>query len=144
MSVLRENRDSVMSMLEAFVYDPLISWRLLATGDAGNEAGAAHIASGTQNTHNDEGDGGAASKNSEVDNVSSALAASSSLGEVVGQSLGNNRHQSMRTQTLLEKKQTGEDGEESLNTRYVHRNKAGDSAQLMRSTILLYVWLVGT
>ncbi len=28
--VLRENRDSVMAMLEAFVYDPLISWRLLA------------------------------------------------------------------------------------------------------------------
>jgi FKBP12-rapamycin complex-associated protein len=27
--VLRENRDSVMAMLEAFVYDPLISWRLL-------------------------------------------------------------------------------------------------------------------
>lgn len=30
MRVLRENRDSLMAMLEAFVYDPLISWRLLA------------------------------------------------------------------------------------------------------------------
>ena len=30
MRVLRDNRDSVMAMLEAFVYDPLISWRLLA------------------------------------------------------------------------------------------------------------------
>ena len=29
MSVLRENRDSLIAMLEAFVYDPLISWRLL-------------------------------------------------------------------------------------------------------------------
>jgi hypothetical protein len=29
MSVLRSNKDSVMAMLEAFVYDPLISWRLL-------------------------------------------------------------------------------------------------------------------
>lgn len=29
MSVLRENRDSVMAVLEAFVYDPLINWRLL-------------------------------------------------------------------------------------------------------------------
>ena len=29
MRVLRDNRDSVMAMLEAFVYDPLISWRLL-------------------------------------------------------------------------------------------------------------------
>jgi len=30
--VVRENRDSLMAMLEAFVYDPLISWRLLARG----------------------------------------------------------------------------------------------------------------
>ncbi len=30
MRVLRDNRDSVMAMLEAFVYDPLLSWRLLA------------------------------------------------------------------------------------------------------------------
>ena len=29
MSVLRDNRDSLIAMLEAFVYDPLISWRLL-------------------------------------------------------------------------------------------------------------------
>lgn len=27
--MLRDNKDSVMAMLEAFVYDPLISWRLL-------------------------------------------------------------------------------------------------------------------
>jgi FKBP12-rapamycin complex-associated protein len=33
MRVLRDNRDSVMAMLEAFVYDPLISWRLLGKGD---------------------------------------------------------------------------------------------------------------
>ena len=31
MRVLRDNRDSVMAMLEAFVHDPLINWRLLAT-----------------------------------------------------------------------------------------------------------------
>jgi len=29
MRVLRENRESVMAVLEAFVYDPLINWRLL-------------------------------------------------------------------------------------------------------------------
>ena len=33
--VLRENKDSVMAMLEAFVHDPLINWRLLNTTDAG-------------------------------------------------------------------------------------------------------------
>lgn len=31
MRVLRENRDSVMAVLEAFVYDPLINWRLLSS-----------------------------------------------------------------------------------------------------------------
>jgi serine/threonine-protein kinase mTOR len=39
MGVLRENRDSVMAMLEAFVYDPLISWRLL--NQNADELGAA-------------------------------------------------------------------------------------------------------
>ena len=29
MRVLRENKDSVMAVLEAFVYDPLLNWRLL-------------------------------------------------------------------------------------------------------------------
>ena len=29
MTVLRENRDSLVAMLQAFLYDPLISWRLV-------------------------------------------------------------------------------------------------------------------
>lgn len=29
MSVLRRNKDSLMAVLEAFVYDPLLNWRLL-------------------------------------------------------------------------------------------------------------------
>lgn len=40
MRVLRSNKDSVMAMLEAFVHDPLINWRLLNTGDNLPEAGA--------------------------------------------------------------------------------------------------------
>ncbi|KAG7401837.1 phosphatidylinositol kinase- protein kinase tor1 [Phytophthora boehmeriae] len=52
MRVLRDNRDSLMAVLEAFVYDPLINWRLLkkdtvpshaqpddGAGDAGDTAG---------------------------------------------------------------------------------------------------------
>jgi len=31
MTVMRDNKDAVMAMLEAFVYDPLITWRLLPT-----------------------------------------------------------------------------------------------------------------
>lgn len=34
MKVLRSNKDSVMAMLEAFVHDPLINWRLLHTETA--------------------------------------------------------------------------------------------------------------
>lgn len=34
MRVLRGNRESVMAVLEAFVYDPLINWRLLKTTKA--------------------------------------------------------------------------------------------------------------
>lgn len=38
MRVLRENKDSLMAVLEAFVYDPLISWRLTA-GQEGHGGG---------------------------------------------------------------------------------------------------------
>lgn len=31
MQVLRDNKESLMAVLEAFVYDPLISWRLMQT-----------------------------------------------------------------------------------------------------------------
>jgi FKBP12-rapamycin complex-associated protein len=30
MRVMRENKDSLMAILEAFIYDPLINWRLLS------------------------------------------------------------------------------------------------------------------
>lgn len=32
MSVLRRNKDSLMAVLEAFVYDPLLNWRLIEGG----------------------------------------------------------------------------------------------------------------
>jgi FKBP12-rapamycin complex-associated protein len=35
MRVLRSNKDSLMAVLEAFVYDPLINWRLLTRSTAG-------------------------------------------------------------------------------------------------------------
>jgi serine/threonine-protein kinase mTOR len=46
MGVLRENRDSLIAMLEAFVHDPLISWRLLraATEQRSPDAAAAAAA----------------------------------------------------------------------------------------------------
>ena len=38
MRVLRSNKDSVMAMLEAFVHDPLINWRLLNADNVGEAA----------------------------------------------------------------------------------------------------------
>ena len=35
MEVLRDNRDSLMAVLEAFVYEPLLAWRLTATNQPG-------------------------------------------------------------------------------------------------------------
>ncbi len=31
MDVIRRNKESLMAVLEAFVYDPLINWRLMQT-----------------------------------------------------------------------------------------------------------------
>ena len=48
MSVLRESRESLVAMLEAFVHDPLISWRLLGDeGKAESEAAAARHSAST-------------------------------------------------------------------------------------------------
>lgn len=33
MRVLRDNKESLMAVLEAFVYDPLVNWRLLHTAN---------------------------------------------------------------------------------------------------------------
>lgn len=42
MEVLRENRESLMAVLEALVYDPLISWRLVQT-DQNNAEGTFRV-----------------------------------------------------------------------------------------------------
>lgn len=39
MEVLRENKDSLMAVLEAFIYDPLIAWRLTAATEPGGKIG---------------------------------------------------------------------------------------------------------
>lgn len=45
MRVLRDNKESLMAVLEAFVYDPLINWRLMqADVDARRPDGTAFIA----------------------------------------------------------------------------------------------------
>jgi hypothetical protein len=126
MSVLRENRDSVMAMLEAFVYDPLISWRLLANNNAGAET-AVPIASGVSGnlrSHASNEDDTGTSKSS-VEQLRVQMAAGSLLGGAgpgaVAQSLIN-RNQSLRTQptNLVPSQMLGEDGEplqENLNAR---------------------------
>lgn len=127
MSVLRENRDSVMAMLEAFVYDPLISWRLLANNNAGAETTVpiASGASGNLRSQASNEDDAGTSKSS-VEQLRVQMAAGSLLGGGAGpgalaQSLVN-RNQSLRTQTtsLVPGPKLGEDGEplqENLNAR---------------------------
>lgn len=64
MGVLRDNRDSVMAMLEAFVHDPLINWRLLAppkvehsaTGAESSGTGGAGTPGGAGETKDADGD----------------------------------------------------------------------------------------
>ncbi|KAH8263388.1 hypothetical protein KR044_008014 [Drosophila immigrans] len=46
MLVLRRNKDSLMAVLEAFVYDPLLNWRLLDVDKKGNDPTAATTAAG--------------------------------------------------------------------------------------------------
>jgi FKBP12-rapamycin complex-associated protein len=44
MSVLRANKESLMAVLEAFVYDPLINWRLMqADVDSRRPEGASYF-----------------------------------------------------------------------------------------------------
>lgn len=42
MTVLRNNKDSLMAVLEAFVYDPLLNWRLIETGNKSKKAKSAN------------------------------------------------------------------------------------------------------
>ena len=44
MKVLRDNKDSLMAVLEAFVYDPLLNWRLLETTAKANRSKARAVA----------------------------------------------------------------------------------------------------
>lgn len=42
MQVLRDNKHSLMAVLEAFVYDPLINWRLMQTDGRGPQGRQAY------------------------------------------------------------------------------------------------------
>jgi len=50
MRVLRENKDSLMAVLEAFVYDPLLNWRLIDTQKEKRSKGRTE----SYNAHNEE------------------------------------------------------------------------------------------
>ncbi|CAI5702043.1 unnamed protein product [Peronospora effusa] len=62
MAVLRENRHSLMAMLEAFVHDPLINWRLLSatnvppTSHAGSSVASSVVSSSIVSSMNSESD----------------------------------------------------------------------------------------
>ncbi|PNW79096.1 hypothetical protein CHLRE_09g400553v5 [Chlamydomonas reinhardtii] len=58
MRVLRSNKESVTAMLEAFVHDPLINWRLLNTTEAATEAALARTDGGGGGGGHMDGPGG--------------------------------------------------------------------------------------
>ncbi len=55
MRVLRENRESVMAVLEAFVHDPLINWRLLQPSNPTTTASDAQNAKNRTNSLGHDG-----------------------------------------------------------------------------------------
>jgi len=128
MSVLRDNRDSVMAMLEAFVYDPLISWRLLANKEAPVD----------KITAEDQGNTSVMDKVSEeivgnsaidVDDEDSPMKNSSAVdGNPAKSLMVGNQNQSMRdlkrmivrTSSTDIKEEGTEPLQENLNTRYRH------------------------
>ena len=76
MRVLRDNRDSVMAMLEAFVYDPLISWRLMRRENEGPDAAPLTRGGSTGDVGGmgDAGSGSASVNSGPVDLVAKSLA----------------------------------------------------------------------
>eukprot|EP00003_Mantamonas_plastica_P010783 TRINITY_DN2025_c0_g1_i1.p1 TRINITY_DN2025_c0_g1~~TRINITY_DN2025_c0_g1_i1.p1 ORF type:complete len:2240 (+),score=782.23 TRINITY_DN2025_c0_g1_i1:702-7421(+) len=56
MTVLRENKDSLMAVLEAFVHDPLLNWRLLATDDTPSDASGVNDDDDEEEGHDEEED----------------------------------------------------------------------------------------
>ena len=48
MKVLHMNKDSLMAVLEAFVYDPLLNWRLMETNTTVSKAKRAQAGSGQE------------------------------------------------------------------------------------------------
>jgi serine/threonine-protein kinase mTOR len=58
MTVLRKNKDSLMAVLEAFVYDPLLNWRLLDAADKTRKSKAVDVAGGGVDSLGDSVDEG--------------------------------------------------------------------------------------
>jgi FKBP12-rapamycin complex-associated protein len=69
MKVLRDNKESVMAVLEAFVYDPLINWRLLKANKQN-----IHQTPGTEENHPSN-----SNSNAQINSISQSLSTNSSL-----------------------------------------------------------------
>lgn len=79
MSVLHRNKDSLMAVLEAFVYDPLLNWRLIEGGGHAGVNGIVVVRSKSSNSTPSAPSVSAVSEavNSEADTLSDAGANSS-------------------------------------------------------------------
>eukprot|EP00007_Cunea_sp_BSH-02190019_P005820 CAMPEP_0174239676 /NCGR_PEP_ID=MMETSP0417-20130205/15613_1 /TAXON_ID=242541 /ORGANISM="Mayorella sp, Strain BSH-02190019" /LENGTH=2416 /DNA_ID=CAMNT_0015318639 /DNA_START=113 /DNA_END=7359 /DNA_ORIENTATION=+ len=111
MRVLRQNRQSLMAVLEAFVYDPLVNWRLLAANDHSPEQLA-----GEENVVAESADDGSDVPSS-LGGISTPTDASSlSDNSPVSQSLMG-RGAAMSVSSASSAATPGGDGSEDLNER---------------------------
>ncbi|EOD22370.1 hypothetical protein EMIHUDRAFT_430501 [Emiliania huxleyi CCMP1516] len=109
MSVLRRNKDSVMAMLEAFIHDPLIKWRLLQAHPAA--AAAAAAASGAAS-------GGAASGSAATANGTTSQSTATTAAGGAGTEGGGEPHalneRAVRVIRRVDNKLTGREFGEQL------------------------------
>ena len=86
--VLREQRDSVMAMLEAFVHDPLINWGLIATKQKNTKKNTKNTESSTETTTSSGNSRGSKDNNNSSSNALSSLSKKVSTGRTGLSSLG--------------------------------------------------------
>ena len=122
MRILRDNQNSVMAMLEAFVYDPLISWRLLAQDANGSNAvsqtdGTDHVQAAAAITSSIVAGSAPGSSEVESDRVDSVnVGATPRLTETNGDGDNLPKLVKLKSNTMTE-----ESSQETLNSRYAVR-----------------------
>jgi phosphatidylinositol kinase/protein kinase (PI-3 family) len=114
MEILRDHKDSVMAMLEAFVYDPLISWRLVVHADADGKRASGSAVSGANHSRSIAADGERDS-GSETEKNISIIAGGGGGGDATGE--GVEEDDELPKIAKIVSQENHDDVDESLNIR---------------------------